>query len=79
MSEQQSSQIYYTKREAVEYTRHAPCTLDYAVANGELRAFKPSRKLIFLKADLDAWVQRRLASTDLDAIVSEVVAEISNE
>jgi excisionase family DNA binding protein len=79
MSVQQSSQIYYTKREAVEYTRHAPRTLDYAVANGELRAFKPSRKRIFLKDDLDAWIQRRLASADLDAIVSEVVAEMRNE
>jgi excisionase family DNA binding protein len=69
-------QRYFTKAEAATYTRHAQRTIEYAVVNGELRAFKPSRKLLFLRSDLDNWIQRRSANTDLDRIVNEVVAEV---
>lgn len=70
-------QIYFTKAEAANYTRHSLRTLDYAVENGELRAFKPSKKLLFLKSDLDTWIQRRCAGADLDKLIDEVVAEVS--
>ena len=70
-------QRYYTKAEAADYTRHSPRTLDYAVERGELRAFKPGKKLIFLQNDLDAWIQRKCTGADLDKLVNEVVSEMA--
>jgi excisionase family DNA binding protein len=74
-----SRQIYYTKAEAADYTRHSLRTLDYAVERGELRAFKPSKKWLFLKSDLDAWIRRKSVGTDLDKLVDEVVAEVAGD
>jgi excisionase family DNA binding protein len=76
---------YFNKKNAAAYTDVSQRTLDYAVARGELPAFKltltgsrPS-KVLFRKQDLDLWIQRQRANADLDTIVSEVVAELRNE
>jgi len=75
---------YLNKRDAATYTAVSQRTLDYAVARGELRAFKLTltgsrpHKVLFRKQDLDIWIQRQRAGADLDGIVSEVVAEVRN-
>jgi excisionase family DNA binding protein len=73
---------YLSKKNAAAYTDVSERTLDYAVARRESPAFKltltgsrPS-KVLFRKQDLDSWIHRQRAGADLDASVSEVVAEV---
>ena len=75
---------YLSKRKAAVYADVSPRTLDYAVARGELKAFRlllsgatgKSRKLLFRKADIDAWIARFEVNLNLDQIVDSTVAEV---
>ena len=75
---------YLSKLKAAAYTDVSPRTLDYAVERGELQAFRlilsgtkgKSRKVLFRKADLDAWIERYRVGADLDAIVDETIREL---
>lgn len=54
----QAQPEYFTKVEASSYLRFSPRTLESFVARGELQAFRPCRKLLFRREDLDTFVQR---------------------
>lgn len=71
-----SQQIYFTKQEAAEYLRFSPRAIDSLLARGELKAFRPGRKLLFRREDLDAFVQRHPSGTDLNKLVDETLAEL---
>jgi hypothetical protein len=66
MEQRQTSEGYLSKQPAAAYADVSPRTLDYAVARGELTAFRlvlsgakgKSRKLLFRKADIDKWISR---------------------
>ena len=52
-----TAQTFFTKREAAEYTRLSPRTLDAAKANGALPFYRiGSRKVLFKRDDLDRWL-----------------------
>jgi excisionase family DNA binding protein len=56
---------YLDKRQAAAYLAVSPRTIETAMSRGELPAYKPIRKALFRKEDLDAWVQRhRVGSLD---------------
>jgi excisionase family DNA binding protein len=77
MTTQQSlERTYLTKAESAAYIRRSVRFVDYLVAHGELRPFRPGRKLLFLRSDLDAYVQRYRVEPGLDRIVNETVAEV---
>jgi hypothetical protein len=75
---------YLSKQNAAVYADVSPRTLDYAVERGELQAFRlilsgskgKSRKLLFRKANIDAWIARFQVNVNLDAVVDECVAEV---
>jgi excisionase family DNA binding protein len=69
-------QFYLTKRETAAYMRCSLRSVDSRLAHGELRAFRVGRKLLFLRGDLDNYIQRHVVGSDLDKIVDEVVAEL---
>jgi hypothetical protein len=86
MEQRHTTEGYLSKQNAAAYADVSPRTLDYAVERGELKAFRlvlsgakgKSRKLLFHKADIDAWIRRFETSADLDAIVDEVMAEVGD-
>jgi len=57
---------YFSKREASEYLGLSQRTLEKLAARGEVASFKPvidsekghNRKVLFRRADLDAWLDR---------------------
>lgn len=53
-----SEKVYFTKQEAAEYTRFSARTIESLLARGELKAFRPGRKLLFRRTDLDAFIQQ---------------------
>ena len=87
MDTQTRSEGYLSKQNAAAYADVSPRTLDHAVERGELNAFRlvlsgsqgKSRKLLFRKADIDAWIARFQVSVNLDKLVDETVAEVLSE
>lgn len=71
-----TEQSYFTKLEAANYLRLSPRSIDYARDKGDLKAYQVGRKLLFAREELDAYVRRRTASSDIDKIVDETVAEV---
>jgi excisionase family DNA binding protein len=69
---------YFSKKEASEYLRLSPRTLDALIARGELIAFKVTRKLLFRKRDLDLLVERHKIRS-LNDLVNEVVQEVLDD
>lgn len=69
-------QQYLTKAQAQTYTSLSERTLDYARERGELTFYKHGKRVLFKKADLDAWMERHRAGTDLDKIVDDVMSEL---
>lgn len=69
-------QQYLTKIQAQTYTGLSERTLDYARERRELTFYKHGKRVLFKRSDLDAWMERHRASTDLDKIVDETVAEV---
>jgi excisionase family DNA binding protein len=69
-------QQYLTKQQAQTYTGLSGRTLDYAREREELVFYKHGKRVLFKRADLDAWMERHRAGADLDRIVSETVAEV---
>lgn len=67
---------YLSKSEAAAYLRLSLRSIDNLVARGELVAYKPVKKLLFRRNDLDRWVQSHRVGQDLDAIVSETLVEL---
>lgn len=67
---------YLTKELARLYTSLSPRTLEYAVAKGQLRAYRVGKRILFAREDLDRFVRQKHAGADLDAIVNEAVAEV---
>jgi excisionase family DNA binding protein len=67
MEIRRTSEGYLSKPKAADYADVSLRTLDYAVERGELPAFRlvlggktgKSRKVLFRKADLDAWIERQ--------------------
>ena len=66
-------QQYLTKAQAQLYTGLSERTLDYACEREELTFYKHGKRVLFKKADLDAWMERHRAGANLDKIVSEVM------
>ena len=71
--------IYFTKAESAVYLRLSPRSVDNLVAQDKLRAFRPGKKLLFLRSDLDRYVQSHRVGQDLDAIVDETLREMRGE
>jgi excisionase family DNA binding protein len=69
-------QGYYTKESAKFYTGLSQRTLEYAVSEGKLRAFKVGKRVLFAKEDLDRFVRQRQTGTDLDQLVDETITEV---
>jgi excisionase family DNA binding protein len=69
-------QGYFTKEDAKTYTRLSPRTLEYAVAEGKLRAFKVGKRVLFAKENLDYFIRQRQAGADLERLVDETVNEV---
>lgn len=67
---------YYTKDGARAYTGLASRTLEYAVSQGRLRAFKVGKRVLFAREDLDRFIRQQTAGVDLDAIVNDVVRDL---
>lgn len=57
----QASAPYRTISEAAELARCDQKTLRRAVTAGDLRAFRPAGRLLFLEADVREWVESRPA------------------
>lgn len=53
-----SEHAYLTRLEAAVYLRISTRALDSLIARNDLKAFRPGRKLLFKREDLDAYVQR---------------------
>lgn len=51
---------YLTKDAARTYTSLSPRLLDYAVAQGRLRAFRVGKRVLFSREDLDEFVRQRV-------------------
>lgn len=49
---------YFTKIEAAEYLRFSPRVIENLLARGDLKAYRPGRRLLFRREDLDAFVER---------------------
>jgi len=74
---QSVEQQYLTKAQAQTYTGLSERTLDYARERGELGFYKLGKKrVLFKRADLDAYIERHRVGANLDQIVSEVMAEL---
>lgn len=71
-----SQQVYFTKQEAAEYLRFSPRAIESLLARGELKAYRPRRKLLFRREDLDAFVQRHPIGMDVANLVDEMMCEI---
>jgi excisionase family DNA binding protein len=69
-------QGYLTKDAARAYTSLSPRTLEYAVSEGKLRAFKVGKRVLFAKEDLDRFIRQKQAGADLDRLVNETLAEL---
>lgn len=69
---------YFTKERARVYTSLSLRTLDYARERQQLTFYKVGKKVLFKKSDLDAFLERYRANVDLDRIVDEVMAEVSD-
>ncbi len=69
-------QQYLTKAQAQIYTGLSERSLDYARERGELTFYKHGKRVLFKKADLDAWMERHRAGADLEHLVNETVAEV---
>jgi excisionase family DNA binding protein len=50
---------YLTVEEAAKLARCDPKTVRRAIAGGDLRAFRPANRLLFLEADVRGWVEAR--------------------
>lgn len=61
MSEVPDAPPYKTISEAAELARCDQKTLRRAVTSGDLRAFRPAGRLLFLEADVREWVESRPA------------------
>lgn len=53
---------YLTIEEAAELARCNPKTLRTAVHDGELRAFRPVKRLLFKDEDLRSWIEAKSAT-----------------
>ena len=71
--------IYLTKAETAVYLRLSPRSVDTLVAQGKLRAFRPGKKVLFPRSDLDSYVQSHRVGQDLDALVNETLRELRGE
>ena len=50
---------YLSKNEAATYTSLSTRMLEGAIARHQLRAFRVGKRVLFLRADLDDFIQRR--------------------
>lgn len=64
---------YMSKRCASEYTGLCVNRLETAYRRGELRAFNCGRKILFLKSDIDGWIQSH------EVIPSQIVKSARSE
>jgi excisionase family DNA binding protein len=64
-------ETYLTKEEASAYLRCSLRSIDSLLARGELKAYRPSRRLLFKREDLDAFVQRRPAYAEVARALEE--------
>lgn len=53
------SSPFLTVPEAAEYARVDPKTVRRAITSGNLRAFKPVRKILIREVDVLAWIEGR--------------------
>lgn len=67
---------FLSKDEASLYCSLSLRSIDYARERGELIFYKHDKRVLFKKADLDRWMEQFRASTDLDRLVDETVAEV---
>jgi len=65
-------QNFLTKAQATVYTSLSARSLDYARERQEIPFYKKGKRVLFKRADLDAWMERHRAGADLEKIVSEV-------
>lgn len=49
---------FFGKPDAATYTASSVRALDYARTNGNLAFYAVGRKIVFARADLDAWMTR---------------------
>lgn len=71
------SQGYFTKEQAKAYTGLSVRTLEYAIADGRLTAYRVGKRVLFAKEDLDRFVRQKTAGADLDQIVTDALRGIS--
>ena len=69
-------QNFLTKAQATVYTSLSARSLDYARERQEIPFYKKGKRVLFKRADLDAWMERHRAGADLEKIVSEVLGEL---
>lgn len=67
---------YYTKEAATAYTSLSQRTLEYAVAEGKLRAYRVGKRVLFAREDLDRFIRQKRAGADLDAVIGQVMIEL---
>jgi excisionase family DNA binding protein len=81
--EAQRTDGYLTKQAAAHYLSVSTRTIENLIARGELPAFKPtingtrSRKVLFRRTDLDAWIERFRVAPDIDRLVDETLASLA--
>lgn len=70
-------QQYFTRREAADYLRCSLRSLDIFLSSNDLKSYRVGkRKILLARDDLDRFARRRTTRADLDAIVSETLAEL---
>lgn len=64
--------------EAARYLGKSPQWLQYQVSGpNPPPGYKVGKAWLFKKSEIDAWLEQFRAKNDLDAIVDEVMAEVS--
>lgn len=73
--------VFYSLDEAAGIARCSKKTLQRAIRNAQLRAFKPGRCLVIQKTDFDAWIKSTVVvpAADPRARESAVVRMIRKE
>lgn len=74
-----AEQVYFTKLEAANYLRLSPRGIDCLLSRQELKAYRPGRKLLFRREDLDAFVLRHPAYAEVDRIIDETLADLREQ
>ena len=68
---------YFTKEAAKTYSNLSLRTIEYAISQGKLRAYRVGKKRVLIaREDLDRFIRQREIGADLDKIVNETVTEV---